>query len=87
MVLSSQGFAKQLNKEQLLNEIMPLFIKLTGDDQDTVRLLTVEDLVHIPRMLSQEENKQTLLPILKTLGQDRSWRVRYSVASHFAEVK
>ena len=65
---------------------MPLFIKLTNDDQDTVRLLTVEDLLQISRVLSVEENKTTLLPILKSLGQDKSWRVRYMVASKFAEV-
>ena len=65
---------------------MPLFIKLTNDDQDTVRLLTVEDLLQISRILSVEENKTTLLPILKSLAQDKSWRVRYMVASNFAEV-
>lgn len=69
-----------------MSNIIPLFLKLTTDDQDTVRLLTVEDLLHISRILSPEENKQTLLPTLKALGQDKSWRVRYMVATHFAEV-
>ena len=75
-----------MDKEDLTSSIMPLFIKLTNDDQDTVRLLTVEDLLQISRVLSVEENKTTLLPILKSLGQDKSWRVRYMVASKFAEV-
>lgn len=83
---SKQEFATQLDKEKLTQNIMPLFLKLTTDDQDTVRLLTVEDLVQISRLMSNEEKKQSLLPILKSLGQDKSWRVRYMVASKFAEV-
>lgn len=76
-----------MDKEKLTQHIMPLFLKLTTDDQDTVRLLTVEDLVQISRLMSSEEKKQNLLPILKSLGQDKSWRVRYMVASNFAEVR
>jgi serine/threonine-protein phosphatase 2A regulatory subunit A len=75
-----------LTPQLLVTSILPLFLKLTTDDQDTVRLLTVEDLVQIAKILSPEEFRQCLLPTLKSLGQDKSWRVRYNVASHFTEV-
>jgi serine/threonine-protein phosphatase 2A regulatory subunit A len=65
---------------------MPTFVKLTKDDQDSVRLLTVEDILKTTSILTVEESKQHLLPILKTLGQDKSWRVRSMVATHYAEV-
>lgn len=65
---------------------MPTFVKLTKDDQDSVRLLTVEDILKTTSILTMEESKQHLLPILKTLGQDKSWRVRSMVATHYAEV-
>jgi serine/threonine-protein phosphatase 2A regulatory subunit A len=71
----------------LINNILPLFLRLVNDDQDTVRLLTVEDLVQIAKMFTPEECKQHLLSTLKSLAQDKSWRVRYMVATHFTEVK
>jgi serine/threonine-protein phosphatase 2A regulatory subunit A len=37
-------------------------------------------------MLTPEESRQYLLTTLKSLGQDRSWRVRYMVATHFDEL-
>lgn len=80
-------FSKELTQQQLISHLLPLFLRLTNDDQDTVRLLTVEDLVQIAKMVSQEEARQYLLAPLKSLGQDRSWRVRYMVATHFNEVR
>lgn len=75
-----------MTPEVIINNILPLFLRLTTDDQDTVRLLTVEDLVQIAKVISPEEFRQYLLSTLKALGQDKSWRVRYAVASHFTEV-
>jgi serine/threonine-protein phosphatase 2A regulatory subunit A len=65
---------------------MPCLLKLTKDDQDSVRLLTVDSLLQTTSLLTPEENKQHLLSTLKSLGQDKSWRVRFMVATHFAEV-
>jgi serine/threonine-protein phosphatase 2A regulatory subunit A len=75
-----------LTQQQLISHILPLFLRLTNDDQDTVRLLTVEDLVQIAKMFTPDECRQYLLSTLRSLGQDRSWRVRYMVATHFNEL-
>ncbi|KAI8344676.1 armadillo-type protein [Chlamydoabsidia padenii] len=79
-------FVKKVDKKDYLMNLMPSFVKLTKDDQDTVRLLTVEDVLKTTSILTPEENKHHLLPILKTLGQDRSWRVRSMVATHYADL-
>lgn len=75
-----------MTQPQLINGILPLFFRLISDDQDTVRMLTVEDLIQIAKMLTPEESKQHLTSVLKSLAQDKSWRVRYEVAKRFTEV-
>jgi serine/threonine-protein phosphatase 2A regulatory subunit A len=59
---------------------------LQADDQDSVRLLTVEDLIVIAHKLSATEVKDLLLKQIRQSIGDKSWRVRYMAASHFNEV-
>ncbi|CAO3692720.1 unnamed protein product [Rhizopus stolonifer] len=80
------GFANELPTEIVIQCALPLLLKLAADDQDTVRLLTVDDLVQIAKTFSPNEFKHYLFPTLKSLGQDKSWRVRYTVASHFTDL-
>lgn len=72
-------------KEHILSDILPIFRKLAADDQDSVRLLTVEDLITIASQLDPAEVKQELLPQLRQAVSDKSWRVRYMVASEFVK--
>jgi serine/threonine-protein phosphatase 2A regulatory subunit A len=65
---------------------LPIFEKLAADDQDSVRLLTVEGCVAIASMLAPEENTSLLLPTIRNCLNDKSWRVRYMAAVHFVEV-
>lgn len=61
--------------------------KLAEDPQDSVRLLAVEDLIAFGKLFTQEQNQEHLLPIFKALAEDKSWRVRYMVASEYVEVR
>lgn len=54
--------------------------------QDSVRLLTVECLVAVASMLAADELKMDLWPLVKTIFDDKSWRVKYMVADKFVEV-
>jgi serine/threonine-protein phosphatase 2A regulatory subunit A len=63
--------------------IIPLFRALTSDDQDSVRLLAIENSAAIGELLSPEENTQSVLPIVRASVEDRSWRVRFSIAKDF----
>lgn len=63
-----------------------LFQTLAQDEQDSVRLLAVENCAAIGAMLTPEENSQLVLPTIRACAQDKSWRVRYMVADHFCEV-
>lgn len=75
-----------MSDEHLDSFILPLFNELASDDQDSVRLLTIEILIAIAKRLDAQKNRDTLLEPLKSLARDKAWRVRYMVASKFVEV-
>ncbi|RCH89214.1 protein phosphatase 2, regulatory subunit A [Rhizopus azygosporus] len=54
------NFSKELTPEVIINNILPLFLRLTTDDQDTVRLLTVEDLVQIAKLCEATSDAITI---------------------------
>lgn len=60
-----------------------MYRKLAGDDQDSVRLLTIPDLIALAAALSDEETKTNLLEPMRASITDKSWRVRYMVANEF----
>ncbi|KAN0060547.1 protein phosphatase 2A structural subunit [Thecaphora frezii] len=72
-VLQPQPFAKNLRKELIISDIIPLYQKLSSDDQDSIRLLTVQDLIPIAESLNHEESKNYLLPSIHSAVQDKSW--------------
>ena len=78
---------KKFSKPHVLNDGLVIYRKLQGDDQDSVRLLTVEDLIAIGQQLSPAEVKEQLLKQIRQTMTDKSWRVRYMAASHFNEVR
>ena len=70
-----------------MSDGLAVYRKLQADDQDSVRLLTVEDLIAIASQLSPPEVKEQLLKQIRQTMTDKSWRVRYMAASHFNEVR
>jgi hypothetical protein len=75
-----------MSDQDILPTLIPLFQKLSQDDQDSVRLLTVEILVALAKRLDEEKRRELLLPAFTTLSNDKAWRVRYMVASKYVEV-
>lgn len=80
------SFAKNLSKELVVSDVIPLYRKLSTDDQDSVRLLTVQDLIAIAEVLDNAETKTYLLASIRGAVWDKSWRVRYMVADHFVKL-
>ncbi|KAF8466944.1 protein phosphatase 2A regulatory subunit A [Kalaharituber pfeilii] len=81
-------FVKVMPADIVIKEVIPLFQFLAGDDQDSVRLLTIEVLIAIAEVVpvEQQVNLGQLLQILKNLFSDKSWRVRYMVADRFEKL-
>jgi serine/threonine-protein phosphatase 2A regulatory subunit A len=73
-------------KDILVHDLLPLFTSLAGDDQDSVRHLTVADLIAIAQQLSPQETQELLGPGIRNLWADKSWRVRYSVADSWVDL-
>ncbi|KAL8994797.1 MAG: hypothetical protein Q9169_005333 [Polycauliona sp. 2 TL-2023] len=81
-------FVKEMPPSVVIDEMIPLFQHLASDDQDSVRLLTVEILIAIAEVVPKEQQTShgTLLTALRTLFEDKSWRVRYMVADRFEKI-
>ncbi|KAK6523250.1 Polyamine N-acetyltransferase 1 [Orbilia ellipsospora] len=81
-------FAKHMTAEIIVAEILSLFQHLAQDDQDSVRLLTVEILISIAEVIPQDQQAShtILLTTLTNLIGDKSWRVRYMVADRFEKL-
>ena len=81
-------FVKIVPVSVVIEEMIPLFQHLAGDDQDSVRLLTVEILVSICEQIpkQQQSSHGVLLTSLRSLYEDKSWRVRYMVAEKFEKI-
>jgi serine/threonine-protein phosphatase 2A regulatory subunit A len=81
-------FVKELNTTVIIDEMIPLFQYLASDDQDSVRLLTVDILISVAEEIPKEQQSShgVLLTSLRNLFEDKSWRVRYMVADRFEKV-
>lgn len=81
-------FIKELNTQIVIDEMIPLFQHLATDEQDSVRLLTVDVLISIAEEIPKEQQPShgVLLTSLRNLFEDKSWRVRYMVADRYEKV-
>ena len=82
-------FVKAMPATIVIEEMIPLFQHLANDDQDSVRLLTVEILIAIAEVVPKEQQSShgVLLNALRSLFEDKSWRVRYMVADRYEKVR
>ncbi|KAF2503281.1 protein phosphatase PP2A regulatory subunit A [Lophium mytilinum] len=81
-------FIKTMPAAIVIDEMIPLFQHLASDDQDSVRLLTVDILIAIAEAVPKEQQSShgVLLTALRSLFEDKSWRVRYMVADRFEKI-
>ncbi|KAL9619005.1 MAG: hypothetical protein Q9160_006326 [Pyrenula sp. 1 TL-2023] len=81
-------FIREVPAPIVIEEMIPLFQHLAGDDQDSVRLLTVDVLISIAEEIPKEQHSShgVLLTALRSLFEDKSWRVRYMVADRYEKI-
>ncbi|CAB4067858.1 PPP2R1 [Lepeophtheirus salmonis] len=68
-------FAKVVEVEYLKSDLIPMFVNLAKDEQDSVRLLSVDACVSISSLLQTEDVEQLVMPTLKHTAEDKSWRL------------
>lgn len=81
-------FLKSMPPAVIVSDVLPLFQHLAADDQDSVRMLTVDILIAISEALPKEQQSShgILLASLRNLFEDKSWRVRYMVANRYEQI-
>ncbi|KAM3503213.1 hypothetical protein MY10362_004339 [Beauveria mimosiformis] len=81
-------FVREMPASIVVDDMIPLFQHLVQDDQDSVRLLTVEILIAIAEVVpaKQQASHGVLLTSLRNLIEDKSWRVRYMIADRFEKI-
>ncbi|KAF8350054.1 armadillo-type protein [Amanita rubescens] len=77
---------KNFAHQHILTDGLQIYRRLHSDDQDSVRLLTIEDLIALAQKISPAEVQDHLLKQVRQSIGDKSWRVRYMAASHFNEL-
>lgn len=80
-------FAKVVELEYLKSDLIPVFMTMAKDEQDSVRLLAVDACVSIAGLLPPEDVEQLAMPTIRACATDNSWRVRYMVADRFGELQ
>lgn len=67
------------------DELLPVLAKLCKDEQDSVRLLCIEPLIHILKYITKQEKITRILPKFIDFSHDKSWRVRYILGEKFTQ--
>lgn len=79
-------FASKVEKEHITPDLIPMFQHIREDEQDSVRLLAIQNCVAFAKILTPKESATHVLPTIKSCTSDKSWRVRYMVADHFKSI-
>ncbi|CAH8600171.1 unnamed protein product [Heterobilharzia americana] len=74
-------------RNNILTVIVPIFIRLFADEQESVRLMAVESVVQLAQALGPEESEEYLIDLIQQATTDKSWRVRCVVADKFTEIQ
>ena len=75
-----------MGRPLVVTELIKSFKLLSNDDSAKVRIITIDSLVKLAECLSEEENKNHMIPIIIKLTSDKSWRVRVHLASKFSNI-
>ena len=75
-----------MDKQHLIQELLPAFRQLSQDEQDMIRVLCLEQMIPMANYLNKEENQVHTLNTLIAAGEDKSWKVRLAFAKNFAEL-
>ncbi|CAH8861100.1 unnamed protein product [Trichobilharzia szidati] len=74
-------------RNNILTVLVPIFIRLVADEQESVRLMAVESVVQLAQALGPEESEEYLIDLIQQATTDKSWRVRCVVADKFTDIQ
>lgn len=74
-------FAILCQTKEVMHEFLPIFTNLAKDEQDSVRIQTMTNCITLADILPIETRISQILPVVLSIANDKSWRVRWSVAN------
>jgi len=82
-----RDFVSVTDKADILAEMIPVYKQLSQEDtQDTIRMACIHTTIVLAKTFNAEENKTHTIQVIKDAAEDRSWRVRLTIAKHFDEL-
>eukprot|EP01016_Furgasonia_blochmanni_P041612 TRINITY_DN542_c0_g1_i13.p1 TRINITY_DN542_c0_g1~~TRINITY_DN542_c0_g1_i13.p1 ORF type:complete len:580 (+),score=152.85 TRINITY_DN542_c0_g1_i13:214-1953(+) len=79
-------FSRYVEKEYIISEFIGILKQLASDEQDSVRVICLDSLQQVAKILNKDENKTNTLPIIIAATEDKSWKVRLALAKNFAKL-
>lgn len=73
-------FAAQVETKVILSDFVPIIRELSQDDMDSMRLFNADTCAALVKVLSADDIKTHIVPVLETVLDDASWRVRSQLA-------
>lgn len=67
-------------------EMLEIFEVFQKDTQDMVKMQGVDACINFAKVLSSSKIQTYVVPYLKTYAEDKSWRLRYLVATKIMEI-
>mmetsp|Transcript_48028 Transcript_48028/g.114139 ORF Transcript_48028/g.114139 Transcript_48028/m.114139 type:complete len:594 (+) Transcript_48028:99-1880(+) len=81
------AFVAVCDRQDLLRDMVQVYRQLSQEDtQDTIRVTCVHTTLVLARMFSPEDNKAHTVQVIQEASEDRSWRVRLTVAKNFDQL-
>ncbi len=56
------------------------------DEQDQIRVLATESFKEVGKILTKDENKTYIMPLIIQAAEDKSWRVRICLSRNFTNI-
>lgn len=73
-------------KEYVLSDLISILKHRSTDEQDQIRVLATESFKEVSKILTRDENKTFIMPLIIQAAEDKSWRVRLCLSKNFTEI-
>lgn len=84
--LNFSVFVKLVKPIEVFEEFMKIFINISTDEQDSVRIQVITICISLASIFDAKQQVTDILPVVLAIGGDRSWRVRWSLACRLHEL-
>ena len=80
------SMAQRVSTQDVLSEFLGVFTALANDLQDGVRIQVVPNCATLAQVVPREQQIGQILPAVLNIAADKSWRVRWALASAFHHI-